>query len=133
MSFVLLLQHSILDFRTESAPTPIVSVYPANTSVALTGQFTIVMVDADIVGSDPSTGVNHHWLVNGVEITGCSAVFSCYFCSYLTGNSLTNTSATTITAYAGPGPAAGSGPHRYAAILDLPEVGHQPYLCSIVM
>jgi hypothetical protein len=88
--------------KEQSAPTPTISIYPANSSVALTGQFTIAMVDADVVGSDPSTGVNHHWLVNGVEITG---------------NALTNTSATAITAYAGPGPAAGSGPHRYVIIL----------------
>ncbi|KAG6850457.1 hypothetical protein H0H93_012878 [Arthromyces matolae] len=61
-----------------------------------------MMVDADVVGSDLSKGVNHHWLVNGVDISD---------------NKVSNASATAIVSYAGPGPAAGSGPHRYVIIL----------------
>jgi phosphatidylethanolamine-binding protein (PEBP) family uncharacterized protein len=81
---------------------PTVSVTPANSSVSLSGNFTIMMVDADIVGTDESGGVNRHWLENGVTISGTS---------------LANSSAVAITQYAGPGPAAGSGPHRYVILL----------------
>jgi len=88
--------------KEQSAPNPTVTVNPANSSVSLAGNFTIMMVDADVVGSDPTKGVNHHWLVNGVQISG---------------NALSNASATSIVAYAGPGPAPGSGPHRYVIIL----------------
>jgi len=88
--------------KEQSAPNPTVTVNPANSSVSLTGNFTVMMVDADVVGSDPAKGVNHHWLVNGVQISG---------------NTLSNASATSIVAYAGPGPAPGSGPHRYVIIL----------------
>ncbi|KAG6861738.1 hypothetical protein C0995_012743 [Termitomyces sp. Mi166 len=88
--------------KEQSAPTPTVTVTPANSSVQLNGKYTITMVDADIVGSDLSKGVNHHWLVNGVEITD---------------GKISNASATPIVSYAGPGPAAGSGPHRYVIIL----------------
>ncbi|KAG5645841.1 hypothetical protein DXG03_005183 [Asterophora parasitica] len=77
--------------KEESAPTPEVTVTPVNSTVALTGKYTITMVDADIVGSDLSKGANH--------------------------GKVSNASATAITAYAGPGPAAGSGPHRYVIIL----------------
>ncbi|GLB35283.1 putative phosphatidylethanolamine-binding protein [Lyophyllum shimeji] len=88
--------------KEQSAPTPAVSVTPANSTVQLNGKYTITMVDADVVGSDLSKGVNRHWLVNGVDITD---------------GKVTNASAAAITAYAGPGPAAGSGPHRYVIVL----------------
>ncbi|KAF8061456.1 phosphatidylethanolamine-binding protein [Lyophyllum atratum] len=88
--------------KEQSAPTPVVTVTPVNSTVQLTGKYTIAMVDADVVGSDLSKGVNHHWLINGVDITD---------------GKVTNASATAITAYAGPGPAAGSGPHRYVVII----------------
>ncbi|KAJ7470505.1 phosphatidylethanolamine-binding protein [Mycena latifolia] len=68
----------------------------------LTGSFTIAMVDADVVGTDESGGVNRHWLENGVTVSS---------------GTVSNASATTITAYAGPGPAPGSGPHRYVVLL----------------
>ncbi|KAG6869010.1 hypothetical protein C0993_005668 [Termitomyces sp. T159_Od127] len=88
--------------KEQTAPAPTVTVTAANSSVQLNGKYTITMVDADVVGSDLSKGVNHHWLVNGVEITD---------------GKVSNTSATSIVSYAGPGPAAGSGPHRYVIIL----------------
>lgn len=53
----------------ESANQPTVTVTPANASVQLTGSYTIMMVDADIVGADLSKGVNKHWLLNGVTIS----------------------------------------------------------------
>ncbi|KDR81353.1 hypothetical protein GALMADRAFT_239202 [Galerina marginata CBS 339.88] len=83
-------------------PTPAVTVTPANTSVSLTGTYTLVMVDADVVGKNLPDGQTRHWLVNGVTISG---------------SKVTNSSATAITSYAGPFPAAGSGPHRYVVIL----------------
>lgn len=64
--------HFIESPNVESGPTPTVTVTPANSSVTLTGRFTIAMVDADVVGSDLSKGVNRHWLVNGVSVTGTS-------------------------------------------------------------
>lgn len=88
--------------KEQSAPTPTVTVTPGNDSVQLTGTYTVFMVDADVVNADLSKGVNRHWLVNGVKITD---------------GKLSNASATAITAYAGPGPAAGSGAHRYTIIL----------------
>ncbi|KAF5386734.1 hypothetical protein D9615_001781 [Tricholomella constricta] len=88
--------------KEQSAPTPEVTVTPVNSSLELTGKYTITMVDADIVGSDLTKGVNRHWLINGVDIAD---------------GKVSNASATAITAYAGPGPAAGSGPHRYVIIL----------------
>ncbi|KAF9264921.1 PEBP-like protein [Marasmius fiardii PR-910] len=85
----------------QTAPTPTISFTPANSSVKLDGNFTIFMVDADIAGTtDPN--VNRHWLVNGVTVQD---------------NKLSNSSATAITSYAGPGPSEGSGPHRYVIIL----------------
>jgi len=88
--------------KEQSAPTPVVAVTPVNSTVQLNGKYTITMVDADVVGSDLSKGVNRHWLINGVDITD---------------GKVANASATAITTYAGPGPAAGSGPHRYVIIL----------------
>ncbi|KAF7338513.1 Nucleus protein [Mycena venus] len=80
---------------------PVVTVSAFNAT--LTGNFTIAMVDADVVGTDYGTdGVNRHWLENGVTISS---------------GTVSDTSATAITAYAGPGPAPGSGPHRYVVLL----------------
>jgi phosphatidylethanolamine-binding protein len=52
------------------AQAPQISVAPANNSVALKGAFTLVMADADIVGTDETAGQTRHWLVNGVTLTG---------------------------------------------------------------
>ncbi|KAL0578452.1 hypothetical protein V5O48_003552 [Marasmius crinis-equi] len=87
--------------QAQSGPTPAISFTPANSSVKLDGNFTIFMVDADVAGTKPGN-VNRHWLVNGVTVSD---------------NKLSNSSATAITSYAGPGPAEGSGPHRYTIIL----------------
>jgi phosphatidylethanolamine-binding protein (PEBP) family uncharacterized protein len=89
--------------KEQVSPTPALTVTPANASVQLNGNYTLAMVDADVVGSDISGGVTRHWLVNGVTISS--------------GSSVSNASATAITPYAGPWPAAGSGPHRYVVLL----------------
>ncbi|KAF8964645.1 phosphatidylethanolamine-binding protein [Flammula alnicola] len=60
------------------------------------------MVDADVVGSKLPNGQTRHWLVNGVTVSG---------------STVANSSAIGITVYAGPAPAAGSGPHRYVVTL----------------
>ncbi|KAF8212512.1 phosphatidylethanolamine-binding protein [Mycena galopus ATCC 62051] len=62
------------------------------------------MVDADVVGTDDNTGgVNRHWLENSVTVS--------------TNGTVSDATATAITAYAGPAPASGSGPHRYVILL----------------
>jgi hypothetical protein len=54
--------------QVKSVPT--VSVTPANSSITETGNFTLMMVDADKVGTDDTPGVTRHWLVNSVTISG---------------------------------------------------------------
>lgn len=49
---------------------PVVTVSAFNAT--LTGTFTIAMVDADVVGTDESGGVNRHWLENGVTVSSPS-------------------------------------------------------------
>ncbi|KAF5331022.1 hypothetical protein D9619_005724 [Psilocybe cf. subviscida] len=86
----------------EVGPVPTVTVTPANSSVTLSGTYTLAMVDADIVGAKLPDGQTRHWLVNGVTVAG---------------GVVKNDTAVGITNYAGPGPAAGSGPHRYVVAL----------------
>jgi hypothetical protein len=52
------------------APTPEVTITPAagSSSDAFTGNFTLVMADADVVGTNESVGQTRHWLVNGVTL-----------------------------------------------------------------
>ncbi|TFK42868.1 phosphatidylethanolamine-binding protein [Crucibulum laeve] len=88
--------------KEQVGTTPVVTVTPANSSVQLSGTYTLAMVDVDAVGADISKGVNRHWLVNGVTVSS---------------STVSNSSATAITPYAGPWPAAGSGPHRYVVLL----------------
>ena len=52
------------------ASTPLITIVPANSSVSLQGNYTLVMADADIVGTNESLGQTRHWLVNGVTLTG---------------------------------------------------------------
>lgn len=86
----------------QAGPQPIVTVTPGDSSVTLNGTFTIAMFDINTVGEDLPNGPTRHWLLNGVT---------------LDGNTVSNATATPITAYAGPGPAAGSGAHRYIVAL----------------
>ncbi|KAL4259138.1 PEBP-like protein [Pleurotus pulmonarius] len=88
--------------RAQVGPAPTINVTPANSSVSLSGLYTLAMVDFGAVGSDQSAGVTRHWLVNGVTIDN---------------NAVSNASAIAITQYAGPAPPEGSGPHRYAFLL----------------
>ncbi|KAI0060840.1 PEBP-like protein [Artomyces pyxidatus] len=97
--------------ETQVAPTPLISVTPANSSESLQGTYTLVMADADIVGTDESVGQTRHWLVNNVTVsgTGTSAPYN-----------VSTEGSIAVTEYAGPAPKAGSGPHRYVILL-LPQ------------
>lgn len=52
----------------EVGAAPEITVVPANSSVSLAGNFTLVMADADVVGTNESVGQTRHWLVNGVTL-----------------------------------------------------------------
>jgi phosphatidylethanolamine-binding protein (PEBP) family uncharacterized protein len=83
---------------------PTVTATPANSSVKWEGNYTLIMVDADVVGYDiKEKGTTRHWLLNGVTIGS--------------DNTISNATANAVTPYAGPWPAAGSGPHRYTILL----------------
>lgn len=52
----------------EVAAAPEITFVPTNSSVSVTGNFTLVMADADVVGTNESVGQTRHWLVNGVTL-----------------------------------------------------------------
>ncbi|GMK53565.1 hypothetical protein CspeluHIS016_0101510 [Cutaneotrichosporon spelunceum] len=68
-----------------------------------TGKYSLLLVDANTVGT--SEGQNLHWLTNGVTLNGDGTSTPDY------------TGASDVRSYAGPGPAAGSGAHRYVLIM----------------
>jgi len=71
-----------------------------------TTKYTIMMIDGDVPGSTNPKGVNTHYLQNDMaygQLVNDVLSFS-------------NTTAPVI-AYAGPGPASGSGPHRYTLLV----------------
>jgi len=88
--------------ETQVKPAPSLSLTPANSSISFGGEFTLAMVDAGPVGFDESQGQTRHMLINGVTVTGTN---------------VSTDGGTVITAYAGPAPPAGSGPHRYVILL----------------
>jgi phosphatidylethanolamine-binding protein len=58
---------------TEVASAPEILVIP-NTGVTLSGNYTLVMVDANVVGTNQSLGQTRHWLVNNATLIGASFV-----------------------------------------------------------
>lgn len=56
----------------EVSAAPTLTVTPANSSVSFSGTYTLAMLDAETVGSTLPDGVNRHWLVNSVEVSGTS-------------------------------------------------------------
>ncbi|CED84989.1 Phosphatidylethanolamine binding protein [Phaffia rhodozyma] len=70
--------------------------------------FTVAMVDPSYAGADQSAGQTRHWLTNNVKLIGSAAPYSL------------NYTTEAITAYGGPYPASGDGPHRYTILL-LPQ------------
>ncbi|KAE9386566.1 hypothetical protein BT96DRAFT_1005954 [Gymnopus androsaceus JB14] len=99
-SAIMTLSFDVTYIYKEVAPTPTLTITAANSSVDLTDNYTLAMVDADVVGSDESN-ITRHWLENSVTISD---------------SVVSNSSATAITSYAGPAPASGSGPHRCISI-----------------
>ncbi|BEJ13955.1 hypothetical protein CspHIS471_0311290 [Cutaneotrichosporon sp. HIS471] len=67
------------------------------------GKYSLLLVDTNIVGWADSQ--NLHWLTNGVTLSGNGTSTPDY------------TGASDIRSYAGPGPAAGSGAHRYVLLM----------------
>jgi len=97
------------------AAAPELTIVPANSSVSLAGNYTLVMADADIVGTNESVGQTRHWLVNGVTLkNGTSSNSSS------SALNVSTTGGVAVTDYAGPAPPQGSGPHRYVILL-LPQ------------
>jgi len=91
----------------QSGAEPQLLVIPANSSASLTGSnCTVIMADADIVGTDESKGQTRHWLVNSATLSTNSS-----------GLTVSTAGGVAITDYAGPGPASGSGPHRYVIMV----------------
>ena len=60
-------------YFAEVASTPTITITPQNSTEDLKGNFTLVMVDADIAGTNESNGQTRHWLVNGAVLTGTPA------------------------------------------------------------
>jgi hypothetical protein len=88
--------------KEQVGPVPTLTVTPGDSSTTLDGNFTVAMVDVGTVGSDQGQGVTRHWLINGATIGD---------------NKVSNATANAVANYAGPWPAAGSGPHRYVVLL----------------
>ncbi|WVN90092.1 uncharacterized protein L203_105327 [Cryptococcus depauperatus CBS 7841] len=98
---------SAVDIEGLKANFEHLSVSPSsNATIASSTLYTVIMVDADIVGTDESkTPQTRHWLVNSATFSaGSTAPYAVNW-----------TGSTSITNYAGPGPESGSGPHRGAA------------------
>ena len=74
-----ILKH-LLKLIAEVAPVPSLSVTPANSTVQLSGNYTLVMADAGPVGTDESQGQTRHWLVNGVTVAWL--IFAVIFFSF---------------------------------------------------
>jgi phosphatidylethanolamine-binding protein (PEBP) family uncharacterized protein len=101
--------------KEQVAAAPEITFVPANSSVSLSGNFTLVMADADVVGTNESVGQTRHWLVNGVTLKNGTS-----------GVNVTTTGGVAVTDYAGPAPADGSGPHRYVILLLPQPSGFSP-------
>jgi len=101
--------------REQVAAAPEITVVPANSSVSLAGNFTLVMADADVVGTNESVGQTRHWLVNGVTLKNGTS-----------GANVSTAGGVAVTDYAGPAPPEGSGPHRYVILLLPQPSGFSP-------
>jgi len=88
--------------QAQVQPAPSLSLTPANSSVNFGGKYTLAMVDAGPVGFNESQGQTRHMLINSVTVAGTNVSMN---------------SGLPVTAYAGPAPPAGTGPHRYVILL----------------
>ncbi|KAG8906795.1 hypothetical protein FRB99_006062 [Tulasnella sp. 403] len=94
-----------------SGAEPTLAIIGTDASFATGGfnntvKYTVIMIDGDVAGATNPNGVNTHYLQNDLTYgTLQNDVLS-----------LTNTTEAVIK-YAGPGPASGSGPHRYTLLV----------------
>jgi len=91
------------------AASPSIYITPSTASVSnfsSTDLFTLVLADASSLGSPDPLFNYRHYLANSVPGNSTTPTFE-----------LNRASANVVTFYAGPGPAAGQGPHRYAWLL----------------
>ncbi|KAF9451222.1 PEBP-like protein [Macrolepiota fuliginosa MF-IS2] len=86
--------------KDEVGSAPTLTVHSPTT---LNGQYVLAMLDADVPGAKLPQGTNRHWLVYNVTVGQDSTI--------------SNATGTAISRYFGPGPAAGSGPHRYVILV----------------
>ncbi|KAI9636046.1 phosphatidylethanolamine-binding protein [Dioszegia hungarica] len=103
--------------QSNANSSPQIAVVPASNGSRINAQsiYTVAMVDADIVGTNAqTTPLTRHWLVNNVMLQGSG--------SY----SINYTGSVGVTDYAGPGPAAGSGSHRYVVLLYAQSSSFRP-------
>jgi len=91
------------------AAAPDVTITPANSSVPITGNFTLMMVDAFAVGTNESNGQILHWLANFATLQNDSS-------PYPSLNVSTN-GGLVVTNYVSPQPPVGTGLHRYVILL----------------
>lgn len=99
----------------QAAAAPELRIVPANASVPVTGNFTLVMVDARTVGTNESNGQILHWVVNSVTLQHDSS------CSPSSPSlNVSTASGVVVIDYVGPHPPEGGGPHRYVILL-LPQ------------
>ncbi|TIA82613.1 hypothetical protein E3P98_01320 [Wallemia ichthyophaga] len=90
--------------------------YLPSENATLDGQYTLALIDADYNGADQSEGQTRHFLENNISVGGDGDD---------SGDSDSDNgvaihdgdSGKVITSYTGPGPARGSGPHRYQFLL----------------
>lgn len=98
---------------TAVAAMPDIFITPTSDNTAnfaTTDEFTLMLADASAIGGPDPEGDYRHYLGN-------SLVFGAAASSSNVTQILNAASGTTITYYAGPGPLAGSGTHRYAWLL----------------
>lgn len=105
----------------DTQPTPKLLIKSADSgkpSPVLASQFTIAMIDCDVVGAD-NAQVTRHWLINNAKSSGSRDLPD--------GNDIsTDDSVNVITNYGAPLPAEGSGSHRYVIVLYVQPEGFTP-------
>lgn len=58
--------------HVEVASQPALTIATPGQNATLGNAFTLMMVDADIVGTDESKGQTRHWLVNNATLDTCT-------------------------------------------------------------
>ena len=96
------------------AAAPGVTINPANSSVPVTGNFTLIMVDAFAAGTNESNGQILHWLTNFATLKSDSNSSPSGSPSAL---NVSTDRAVVVTNYVSPQPPVGTGLHRYAILL----------------